>query len=356
MAPVCATRQSSNNASSNVSNNVSTTKSDGPRRPVSQAEWDAVVSSANKKPASTASSAASTQDSETESPPTPPVTPPRTSLKSLQSKATMFVPTEEMTMMFPPPAPCMPTLGKDCLAGVIHHTLGAELWNLNMFDVAMYTGEWSTVIEITIPALSASSCHMVASHNAAEIDAATQKNHTGAVKALRKSIQNLGANWVIQDGNQSAHLCVEFCAADRTRLCRDFSLYGCCHRGDACRWQHAMLETFMINFIMAPLMGHQDYVGATPSRPSQQTVTKHEEAAPATSGRWVPTRPPRPPVEETTTSLAPSSPKRETPAEPVKAGWRPLKELPKDTRPKNPKLVSQRRWSDFVDESDEDSA
>lgn len=106
----------------------------------------------------------------------------KTSLKSIKSKATMFVPSgffvgdadgaefcqtgdaADPSMMLPPPF--MPSPGKDAMADVIQNALGSEVWDLNMMDMTSYTGDWHTAVAVTIPALNASMCHLMASQDA----------------------------------------------------------------------------------------------------------------------------------------------------------------------------------------------
>lgn len=145
--------------------------------------------------------------------------------------------------------------------------------------------------------------------------------------------------------DEGAHICVEFCAADRTTLCHEFSHYGSCPRGATCRWAHAMIEVFMINIVLAPLalLGEREVLPAA----SESNTT----------GRWQPSRPPMMPSQESLptvpaetqcSALADSDVK----ADVVKVET--IKPLSPDMRPKNPRLTSQKKWSDIQEESDDD--
>jgi hypothetical protein len=226
------------------------------------------------------------------------------------------------------PPPCMPTPGKDCLAAAAHQALGTELWNLNMIDCTDYNGEWLTGVEIMIPALSASNCHLAESDDAEAIEAAQQENQAKAVKSLTKALKDLAPNMAVQQADRGAQLCVEFCAADRDKLCREFSHFCSCPRGDTCRWAHALIETFMINVVLAPL-----------SWGTEKEAETHPCTEEAKQARWQPQRPPMPPPEDTQ----------------MQKSVEPMKTLQPDHRPKNPKLVSKKKWSDMGEDSDEDT-
>lgn len=269
---------------------------------------------------------------------TPLASPAKTSLSSLKNKATDFVPTLEsgcplldlnaedlMDLMAPPPF--MPTPGKDCLAGVINNALGSEVWNLNMMDATGYNGEWFTGVEITIPALCAAD------------DEAQQKNQSQVVQTLTKALEELAPNMVVQPADHRAQLCVEFCAADRNKLCMEFSQYCSCPRGDKCRWAHAMIETFMINLIVAPL--------------AWGTVTKDVKSVSAPcpkepkAARWQPQRPPK--AVETQKS-PPSGPDSSSEEDVVQI--QPMKPL---LPPRRPRVSSRKSWADINEDSDDDS-
>lgn len=265
--------------------------------------------------------------------------PPKTSLKSLKSQAKLFVPTEELsvadlTTMLPA---CTPTPGKDCLAGIIHSTLGGEVLNLNMMDGISYDGQWYTAVEITIPELSATTMtESVTSGDAEAITADQQKNFHSLVQALR----DFKPAMVLQPPANGAQICVEFCAAvDPAKLCREFSRCGSCPRGATCRWEHAMMELFMINFVLASW------------GPWESTTESSQGQAKA--GRWMPSRPPMPPPETSDgTPTADSFGKHARVDDACKSEA--IKALAPDARPKNPRLVSKKRWSDIQDESDDD--
>jgi hypothetical protein len=274
--------------------------------------------------------------------------PEKTSLKSLCNKATLFVPTEElgpvdMAMMMPP---CMPTPGKDCLAALIHSTLGGEVWNLNMMDGMMpYSQQWYTAVEIVIPELDPSMCHLATSGDANAVDLARQSHQSKAISSLKQALQGMSGA-ILQPAEDGAQICVEFCAGNRDKLCREFSHFGCCPRGATCRWEHALIELFMINIVLAPL--------------GQWAEDRHQHGAPASkpTSRWQPRRPPMPPAQETSASShSDTSSHSETDLSdttPSSKGASEMKPLLPDVRPKNPRLTSRKKWSDIQDESDDD--
>jgi hypothetical protein len=296
----------------------------------------------------------------------------KTSLQSLKDKAKVFVPTvavESEPMLFDlnvadpfmmPPPPCMPTPGKDCLAGVIQSTLGAELWNLNMMDCTSWAGDsWYTAVEVTIPALNASNCHLMTSQDTEAVEAAQQANQAKAVESITQALNDMKPNMVVQPADHRAQICVEFCAAEREGLCREFAYCGSCPRGHTCRWPHALLENFMINFILAPLSWGP--MQATTCEPTPAVTT------PSSESRWQPSRPPaaptpektlaRKPVETQSSSLKDISKEIRKDSDDVPSPCKsPMsKPLAADTRPKNPRLAGKQRWSDVDVDDDDDS-
>lgn len=264
-----------------------------------------------------------------------PSTPPKTSLKSLKNKATPFVPSDDLGPADMPMMPaCLPTPGKDCLAGIIQNTLGGEVWNLNMMDGMSYTGEWYTAVEITIPELSASMCYLGASGDAHAVAAAQESQKAQAIQSLTQGLQVPGMT--IQPFEQGVQLCAEFCMAPRDQLCREFSHFGGCPRGATCRWQHAVIEVFMINFVLAPL-------------------GQWGESIEACSGeRWQPSRPPMPPRQERSSVDESNNEAESVDAKATPSKLDNIKPLAPETRPRNLSLTSPKRWCDIEDDSDDD--
>lgn len=279
-----------------------------------------------------------------------------TSLKSLCNQAKPFVPTggldaAELSMEMPP---CMPTPGKDCLASVIQHSLGFEVWNLNMVDAVMpYSGEWYTAVEIVIPDLSGSMCRLTGRGDAEAIKTAQESCQSNAIQLIGKALADI-PGMVLQPTEHGAQICVEYCEANRSKLCREYSHCASCPRGPTCRWEHALLELFMINIVLAPT-GQWGFEAAEAKyqskdspehkktgrwQPHRAPMSPPIEAAGETS-RWVPSRPPMPPSES----------RNEAPAANVET----IGPLPVDSRPKNPRLVSRKSWADLQDDSDDDT-
>lgn len=277
---------------------------------------------------------------------------PKTSLKSLKSKAKPFVPTEELgaddiAAMLPP---CMPTPGKDSLTGIIQSTLGGEVWNLNMMDGVSYSGDWFTAVEITIPELSASMCHLVTSGDAEAITAARESSKAQAIQALTQALQKVKPGMVLQPTEEGVQICVEYCAADRTKLCRDFSHFGSCPRSATCRWKHAMIELFMINFVVAPLSEWGSNIEAV----GTPAVGKQSK----TCGRWQPTRLPKAPSQETKPVYSPDDSSNNTTDTGDAGQLETIKPLLPNTRARNSglklRLVSPKKlWCDIEDEDDD---
>lgn len=242
-------------------------------------------------------------------PPPPPAAAARTPLKSLKtkltSKAALFVPggAGGEVAMPAPAGPIMmpggPTPGKETLRGVIESTLGSELWDLAMVDCQGFTGEWYTGVAITIPALSASMCHLATSQDAEAIANAQQATQSKATQSLLRALQSMSPNMVINPSDDASRLSVEFCGADRDKLCWEFSHFGQCPRYATCRWAHAMVETFMISIILQPLMDGMQW-GMQCVQPPVSQATPSPAA-----GRWQPQRAPAPPKESRTVAALP---------------------------------------------------
>jgi len=205
--------------------------------------------------------------------------------------------------------------------------LGSELWNLGMMDCPSYNGEWYTAVEITIPTTICGSDEAV--------KAAQKATQADVVQRLTQALEAVKPNIVLQPADHRAEICIEFCPADRNHLCRDFPHFGMCSRGCTCRWAHAMIETFMINFILAPLDGTE--------------VAQPEPITPKTTVRWQPGRAPMPTPQEI--ALTPC---KYSKAEDSRIS-EPIKLLAVGRRPKNPRPVAKKSWADISDESDDDA-
>lgn len=154
---------------------------------------------------------------------------------------------------------------------------------------------------------------------------------------------------VLQPSEQPGQICVEFCAADKTKLCHEYSHFGSCPRGATCRWAHAMIETFVIQFILAPLGPWE----CSPDGQATQAPETMPASEPKATGRWQPSRPPMtPPVEEA--SAGQSDMSAEEGSSPKAVKMEAMKKLAPDTRPKNPRLASRKSWAD-MDFSDDDA-
>lgn len=228
-------------------------------------------------------------------PPPPPTSPVRFKTPlgktKLTSGAALFVP-QGLSEPVMPPAPIMmpggPTPGKDALSGIIESTLGSEVWDLSMVDCIGAAGEWYTAVAITIPALTASMVHLATSQDTELVAAAQQATQSLAVQSLIHSLQNMSPHMVITPSEDTSRLSVEYCGADRDRLCWEFSHLGQCPRGASCRWQHAMVETFLISIMLQPLM---NWGLGQPEAPPQES----KEAQATVLTRWQPQRAPQPP-------------------------------------------------------------
>jgi len=298
----------------------------------------------------------------------------RTSLKSLKSKAKMFVPTDPTysdatfavaeavdpnMMAMPCMGPAwMPSPAKDYLAAVITNTLGMELWDMNMMDFTGYNGEWCTAVEITVPELNASMCHLAASQDAEAIAAAKAANGTQVVQSLTQALKACGSDVVLDCADHRAQICVDVCPANGRTPCREFSHSGTCPRGGSCHYAHAMFESFMINLILAPLAGFgygtetQAPQGAKPEVPSpvanKPSSYEQERAAKMAESRWQPKRAPKP-VQENIVEKVPEldSPKADV------ITFKPTMSLSPESRRKTSSL-SRQKWSDILDDSDEE--
>lgn len=220
-------------------------------------------------------------------PPPPAAPPPKTKLKSA---ASLFVPKVAMGSQAPlfmpkgtePAAPPAPTSwqpaaarqgagnscsGKGDIMDVIQRTFGTQLWDLSMVDCQSFSGDWYTSVGITIPA----SCHVATSQDAGAIAASQQATQSLALQSLTESLQDLSPKVIVSPSEDPAYLSVSYCGADRDMLCWEFSHHGHCPRGSTCRWAHAMIETFLINFMLAPLMPMQ--TEASVEQKNSSTVT-----------------------------------------------------------------------------------
>lgn len=306
-------------------------------------------------------------------PPPAPVEEKRTSLKSLKSKAKMFVPTDQTfsdaSFAVPDPAmmamPCMqapwmPSPGKDYLASVITTTLGMELWDLNFMDFTGYNGEWCTAVEITVPELTASMCHLAVSQDAEAVAAAKTANSAQVVQSLTQAFKDCGSDMVLDLADHRAQICVDVCPANGRTPCREFSHTGACPRGGSCHFAHAMFESFMINLIMAPLaqFGFELGTGTQAANTSGSKVPEPKSPANKPSSyesRWQPKRAPKPVTEVVLEKeQAVESPKKEVVVdltfEPIKSN-----SAPEISRRKSSSLRERKqKWSDILDDSDED--
>lgn len=292
---------------------------------------------------------------------TPSATAPRTSLKSLKTKAKMFVPTDPTfsdatfaapecvdpsMMAMPCMAPAwMPTPGKDYLAGVIQNTLGMELWDLNMMDFTGYNGEWCTAVEITVPELNASMCHLAVSQDAEALAVAKTANGAQVVQSLTQAFKACGSDMVVDDHDHRAQICVDVCPANGRKPCREFSHTGTCPRGGACHFAHAMFENFMINLILAPLAQFES--GMDGQAPSGAKAAEPTNKPSSYESRWQPKRAPKP-VKEQVVVEAPivESPKKASAFEPIVSQEGIARRKSSSTR--------TQKWSDILDDSDEE--
>lgn len=204
-------------------------------------------------------------------PPPPPAG--RTPLRTkLTSGAALFVPHGGQAAPFIPQscpaAPAAPSWipvavqcggnaapsGKDCLRDIIQSSLGNELWNLAMADCQAVNGDLFTSVEITIPALTASMCHLATSNDIEVVAAAQQATQSMAMQSVIQSLQNMGPKMILLPSEDtSSQISVQYCAIDKDMLCWEYSHRGQCPRGSTCRWGHALIETFMISFLLQPL-------------------------------------------------------------------------------------------------------
>lgn len=181
----------------------------------------------------------------------------------LDSEAAAFIPqgnTPKTVSPWTPPdgRPCgggNGCPGKDCLQKVLETTLGTELWDLSMVDYQSLDGnEWYTHVDVVIPALSASMCHLAASQDVEAIFAAQQAAQSMAMQKVCDALSKLGSKvTVVPSEDGSPQVSMQYCEADKDTLCWEFAHRGHCPRMSTCRWHHAFLETFLINFMLQPL-------------------------------------------------------------------------------------------------------
>lgn len=250
--------------------------------------------------ATTASTASSSHSDDERNMPTPPPPPAPTQLRTplaktkLTSGAALFVPKGLDAAMAPLPImmPGGPTPGKESLRGVIEGTLGSEVWDLSMVDCQGFTGEWYTAVAITIPALSASMVHLATSTDVELLATAQLATQTQAVQSLMHSLEGMSPQMKLSPTEDASRLSVEYCGADRDKLCWEFSHFGQCPRHATCRWQHAMVETFLITIMLQPILDAPWGWGQPTPPPVSQKGKEAESSKP--TGRWQPQRPPAP--------------------------------------------------------------
>jgi len=276
------------------------------------------------------------------------------------TEAPLFVPQGLDPTMPAATMPPVPSEGKECLMNAIQTTLGPELWDLLMVDCQSYTGEMYTTVDIIIPALSASHCHLVASKDTEAVAAAQQAQHVQAVQSLLQSFATLSPKVQVTPPppEGQSQLAVTYCGADRDQLCWDYSHYGCCARQNKCQWAHAFVETFFINLILQPLNQWFENVPAGPS-PTVENMQKQD--------RWVPMRPPLSADDGNATNMNDSPPDAEAirafrqaeqrkfaveevpEPKPVKEKL-PMSQPTEQKTPSRRRLLSRANWADIDDE------
>jgi hypothetical protein len=143
--------------------------------------------------------------------------------------------------------------GKNCLKDSIQSALGSELWDLSMVDLQAFDGHWYTNVDVVVPALNASMCHLVTSGDMEAVAAAQAASQSMAMQRVGNSLQNLSPKVTVTPCEDSPQLSVQYCGADQDKLCWEFAQHGHCPRGSTCKWAHAIIETFVINFLLQPL-------------------------------------------------------------------------------------------------------
>jgi hypothetical protein len=104
----------------------------------------------------------------------------------------------------------------------------------------------------------------------------------------------------------------------------------------------------VINLILAPLV---QWVGVVVQevKPADNVAVAHTPL-----DRWQPSRPPLPVSEQNVVQSDAAPDSLENQDCEVVTDAAVIKPLAAEMRPKNPRLVSQRRWADLEDDSDED--
>jgi len=262
------------------------------------------------------------------------------------TEAPLFVPQGIDPTMPALTMPPVPSEGKDCLMGVIQSTFGRELWDVLMVDCQSFTGEMYTTVDIIIPAMSASHCHLV-----------TSEDTEAVAESLLQSLAALSPKVIVTPPppEGQSQLTVTYCGADRDQLCWDYSHYGACTRMHKCQWAHAFVETFLINLTLQPLNQWSENVPVAPS----STVESEQK-----QGRWMPMRPPKP-ADNGNTALPvtnmnePSPPDQqaigvvEDPEEKPVRKKLPMAEPTEEKIPSRRRLLSRKNWAD-IEEDDDD--
>lgn len=149
----------------------------------------------------------------------------------------------------------MEKTGKDVIKDAIQATLGSELWDLSLVDCDCGNGAWYTHVDVVVPALNAGLCHLATSNDVDEIAAAHLTTQSMALQSICDALQNISPKVSIERFEENpSQISVQYCAADKDMLCWEFSHHGRCPRRSTCKWSHAILETFLINIVLQPLM------------------------------------------------------------------------------------------------------
>lgn len=188
-----------------------------------------------------------------------PVETPTSTRSALRSSASLFVPGQCQP---PPPPPAASGSGKTPVRCIIEGAFGSRLVSLNMSDAPSHTevevvlqpkqdemfGPWSVDPQARPRAL-----HMLLE----------------SFKILGPKIKSL------QPSADESQISVGYSEVASDRLCWEHAQYGCCPRGPSCRWEHAVIEMYLITLVMQPLATDFSPVSMPPFAPPPLAAPQH---------------------------------------------------------------------------------
>jgi hypothetical protein len=172
-------------------------------------------------------------------PPPPPGPPPKA---KLNSRACLFVPKQHLA---PPPAPALPSQHSQAAAAkvsvrcVIEGAFAQRLCSITMREMSTHTE-----VEVVVHPKPTEQ------YGPWAVDPLA---HSRALHLLMQAFKTLGSKAkAIEPSADQTQLHVKYSEVSSDKLCWEFAQYGSCPR-PSCRWEHAVLESFVVSIMVQPL-------------------------------------------------------------------------------------------------------